>query len=325
MIENLQVLRAFAAINVVFFHIIGTAQSYGKPTHFFSALEGWGANGVDVFFVISGFMMLHTQMKRKRSVGAFYKSRLIRILPAYWLLTTVVIIAFLVAPNAFRELVVSAERALASYLFVSSLFTGETPIVLVGWTLEWEMLFYAVFGAALLFDTWKKMYFFVFLLLGLVSFASSQLIVFEFFAGMLVAYIFNNKALGTSFGVLCLLVGAMLLLLTLNQNIRQLELVRELVWGVPSFLIVLGAVHAKQVFHPVVRYLGDASYSIYLVQILALPVFYKLASVINFDINNDILSLMCLVGSVLAGIGMYAFFEKPATNFLSRKFVAYSK
>ncbi|WP_290700469.1 acyltransferase [Amphritea sp.] len=325
MIENLQVLRAFAAINVVFFHIIGTAESYGQPTHLFSVLEGWGANGVDVFFVISGFMMLHIQMKRKRSVVAFYKSRLIRVLPAYWLLTTVVILAFLVAPNAFRELIVTAERAFASYLFVSSLFTGETPIVLVGWTLEWEMLFYTVFGAALLFDTWKKIYFFVFLLLGLVSFASSQLIVFEFFAGMLVAYVFNNKRLGTNFAVLCLLVGAALLLLTINQNVRQLDLDRELIWGVPSFLIVLGAVHAKQVYHPVLRYLGDASYSIYLVQILTLPIFYKLVSVTSFDINNDILSLMCLMVSVLAGVVMFALFEKPTTDFLSRKFSAYPK
>ena len=93
-IENIQALRAFAAINVALFHIIGTAASYSQSSNYLSALEGWGSNGVDIFFVISGFIMLHTQMERRRSVIDFLKLRLIRIMPIYWLLTAFVIMLY---------------------------------------------------------------------------------------------------------------------------------------------------------------------------------------------------------------------------------------
>jgi peptidoglycan/LPS O-acetylase OafA/YrhL len=71
MINNLQILRAFAAINVVLFHIIGTSVSYGQGVVQFSFLEGWGANGVDIFFVISGFVMVYTQLKNPKSFFIF--------------------------------------------------------------------------------------------------------------------------------------------------------------------------------------------------------------------------------------------------------------
>ena len=70
-ILNLQYLRAFAAINVVLFHIIGTATSYGYKPDFFSSLEGWGQNGVDIFFVISGFVMYYIQYQKKEVVSSF--------------------------------------------------------------------------------------------------------------------------------------------------------------------------------------------------------------------------------------------------------------
>ena len=66
-INNLQILRAFAAINVVIFHIIGTSIDYGFEIDKLSLFRGWGANGVDVFFVLSGFVMLHSQLQKKRS------------------------------------------------------------------------------------------------------------------------------------------------------------------------------------------------------------------------------------------------------------------
>ena len=85
MIMNLQLLRAFAALNVVVLHTIGTADSYGYETNLISYLEGWGANGVDIFFVISGFVMLYTQLDNKKTVKDFLILRAIRIIPIYWL------------------------------------------------------------------------------------------------------------------------------------------------------------------------------------------------------------------------------------------------
>ena len=63
MIKNLQCLRAFAAINVVYFHTLLASESYGKSVSIFSIIGTWGQNGVDIFFVLSGFVMIHTQIQ----------------------------------------------------------------------------------------------------------------------------------------------------------------------------------------------------------------------------------------------------------------------
>ncbi len=89
MIVNIQYLRAFAAINVVIYHIIGTATDYGKRPEIHSFFEGWGENGVDIFFVISGFVMMHSQNINQKDTVSFIYSRLTRIVPIYWILTTV--------------------------------------------------------------------------------------------------------------------------------------------------------------------------------------------------------------------------------------------
>ena len=109
MLSNLQFLRAFAALSVVAFHTILAAASYGYETNLISSLEGWWANGVDIFFVISGFVMLYTQLESKRTVKDFLILRAIRIIPIYWLLTFTVITIYVVAPSVFREMVVTTE------------------------------------------------------------------------------------------------------------------------------------------------------------------------------------------------------------------------
>ena len=132
MLLNLQLLRAFAALNVVLFHTIGTAVSYGYETDFISYLEGWGANGVDIFFVISGFVMLYTQIDNKRTVKDFLILRAIRIIPIYWLLTLTVTAIYIAAPFLFRELIISTELVLASLGFMSMVVKGVHRLVNVG-------------------------------------------------------------------------------------------------------------------------------------------------------------------------------------------------
>ncbi|MCW1512823.1 acyltransferase family protein, partial [Acinetobacter baumannii] len=87
MINNIQALRAFAALNVVFYHIIGASISYDLPTSSFLFIKEWGQNGVDIFFVISGFIMVFIQEKNRKSSFEFIKNRVERIVPVYWLLT----------------------------------------------------------------------------------------------------------------------------------------------------------------------------------------------------------------------------------------------
>ena len=71
MISNLQFLRAFASINVVYFHTLLGSESYGKSTNILQILGGWGANGVDIFFVISGFVMIYSHIQNPKKFTNF--------------------------------------------------------------------------------------------------------------------------------------------------------------------------------------------------------------------------------------------------------------
>ena len=71
MIKNLQCLRAFAAINVVYFHTLLASESYGKLVSILTIIGTWGQNGVDIFFVLSGFVMIHTQIQKPKKFMNF--------------------------------------------------------------------------------------------------------------------------------------------------------------------------------------------------------------------------------------------------------------
>jgi exopolysaccharide production protein ExoZ len=313
MINNIQALRAFAAINVVLHHIIGTSASYSQSVDFLRYLEGWGANGVDIFFVISGFVMLHTQLLQRRSPYQFLKNRVIRIVPIYWGISLFVLILYFLLPNLFREMVITPTWAISSFLFSSSVFADKPPIVYVGWTLEWEMFFYCMFAFGLFFKSWRIQTGFVMLSISIVSFFSGEFIALEFLFGMLVAYIYRDFYLGTFKGIISFIFGCFLLLLSLSSNVLALEINRVLLWGLPSFFVVLGLLYCPQIKARLFSYLGDASYSIYLIQMLTIPAFYKLSSKFMSGLNGDLLAIFCLFLSVIFGCMIYSLIEKPAT------------
>jgi exopolysaccharide production protein ExoZ len=312
---NIQILRAFAALNVVLYHIIGTSKSYGYETQIIGFLKGWGANGVDIFFVISGFVMLYTSLANKRSVRDFLMSRAIRIIPIYWLLTIVVIALFLFWPSAFREMAITPTWVLTSFAFISNSVTGEHPIVYLGWTLEYEMMFYLVFGFSLWFRSWLVSLSVTTVALVLFAIALSNFILIEFIAGLLIAMVFTRlevKHLGRT----SLIIGSGLLLFSINDGVKDLIDSREILWGIPSVLIVYGAITTTQLNSKIGKLLGDASYSIYLIQVLSIPIFYKVISYIDFGINTDLLAIVCLLSTAIGGTLMYKVVEQPITKYL---------
>ena len=322
MILNLQFLRAFAALNVVLFHIIGTAPSYGYSTDIMKIFQDWGANGVDLFFVISGFIMLYIQFERKLTITAFIKSRIIRIVPIYWFLTILVIIMNLIFPSLFRSIHLSPEWTFASLGFVSSFVLEKNPIVHVGWTLEWEMLFYLVFGLSLGFRRWMYSVSVTVATLLLLGVLISNFILVEFIAGMFIALVIKKFGIGTGvYGRTSLLAGFFLLLLSINIEIRNIIESRVIIWGVPSALIVYGAISTAQVKSELGKLLGDASYSIYLIQFFSIPLFYKLLIYFDIRLNSDFLSLLCLFTTVIGGTLLYFVVEKPLIQFFRCKMI----
>lgn len=319
MIANIQLLRAFAAINVVIFHLIITANGYQQSTSLFNVLQGWGQNGVDIFFVISGFIMLHTQLRQPKTPWQFLRQRLIRIVPLYWLFTLLVVCLLALFPAMFRDLSLQGDWVLASFFFSAQWFTDKYPVVFVGWTLEWEMLFYLLFGCALWLKALPLMALTVTVALFGVALQSGQWMLLEFCFGMLAAWIYATRTWSVQTGLLCLLVGAWLLSLSLLPVVKDMAIDRTLSWGLPAFLLVLGAAMAPQNKTALLQRLGDASYSLYLLQILTIPACYKLSSKLLPAANPWLLAAICMLLTLLAALACHQWLEQPMLRWLRQR------
>ena len=141
-------LRGVAAMMVVWHHAAGqiAGMSAWVPWQF-------GTSGVDLFFVISGFIMVVTTSGGDVSPFDFWRKRIVRVVPLYWLLTLLMVAVAVAMPSLFKTLRVAPTTLLQSLFFVphfSRSFPGQVwPLLVPGWTLNFEMFFYAVFGASL--------------------------------------------------------------------------------------------------------------------------------------------------------------------------------
>lgn len=312
MITNIQALRAFAAINVVFVHSIDIALEYSFASSFAEVFKGWGANGVDIFFIISGFIMVFTQSKNRRSAYDFLIQRVKRIAPTYWFYCMLIVTLFVIFPSGFNRFSTDAYHALSSFFFMSRLIFERDPVVGVGWTLEYEMMFYLIFGISLIAKDSRVSYGVVGLsLIGLVFWGGARLIVLEFLLGMLIGifYIYNNenyKSRMTSLSPYIFLIGIIGLFSSLLIHI---EVNRFFKWGIPGSLIVFGLLYMRQIDSRILMLLGASSYSIYLSQSLITPAFYKAVKLFVPHANGTVLVLACAFTSILLGYLLYQLVE----------------
>ena len=331
---NLQALRAFAALNVVLFHILGTANSYGFPTHHLHFLVGWGANGVDLFFVLSGFVMvylLHKQSAKPISAGHFLLDRFTRIAPLYYFLSVVLFCSVLAFPSVFRSIAnISSIDLIASLLFLSQALGFGGPLLFDGWTLEYEMLFYFILACSLVLPFPRaRIILTPLVLLLLIIFAGLGTISLEFVFGMGIAYLFFFFKERPPFALVIFLVGIVWfcasLWLTPSTPLLNHRVIQ---FGLPSALIVYGLLGLSQMQPNSLTHLGDASYSIYLIQVFTIPAFYKLCSskvmtslialIPNPALSFDLLILLCLGFTALCGLLLHHTIERPLIQLARR-------
>jgi exopolysaccharide production protein ExoZ len=136
-----------AAWGVVGHHLVDSLNNYLARGRF-EYMPRFGSFGVEVFFVVSGYVMMLTAARRELSPGRFLVERLLRIAPPYWLLTLVAFATMTLGFHAFSLQHAGVDRLLASLLFLPWFEGGRTamPIVFPGWTLNYEMMFYALFA-----------------------------------------------------------------------------------------------------------------------------------------------------------------------------------
>ena len=315
MIENIQILRGIAAINVVLFHIIITASTYNQTTNLLLLIDNFGSSGVDIFFVISGFIITYSQSVNKKKISEFLVLRFIRIVPLYWFLTLVYSLLFFFFSSYFRERTISLELFFHSIFFISNISLTVPPVIIPGWTLEYEMIFYFLFSISLFIRKLKFIY--LLIIISLSAFILKEFKMLEFLFGVICAFIYTNYYINMKSSFILLTISIFFFLFTiLNKSF----LYNYLIWGLSSFLLVLSLIYLPQIKSKIFIFLGSASYSIYLIQIFTIPIFYKLSSKFLLILNTDIVALLCLLFSVIIGCAIYLFIEKPLIYSLKKTF-----
>ncbi|MCA8066510.1 acyltransferase family protein [Burkholderia sp. AU38729] len=315
--RNLQCARAFAALAVVGYHM---------------GVLPFGQAGVDIFFVISGFIMSVVAPREGRD---FLRKRLIRIVPLYWLTTLGVFAIAVVKPQWLNSTTASVDYLVKSLLFVP--YVKENghwgPLNLNGWTLEYEMLFYLVIAGSMWFVRARHA----------TTFAAFALALFCAYvaaggpAGEVVAHLGQPFVLELGLGVLACRVletgiagrlpgfawlaaaaaalAAIPLAADLSGTLAGFE--RVFWWGVPACVLIVAAValdlRGWTIRSPTLARLGDASYSIYLLHPYVIGAANKIVDArLDTGTGSGTAAVLATLAAVCAcGYACHAWIERP--------------
>lgn len=337
-ITGIQILRFVAAYLVVLMHATqAVALRLGNDPHSY-----WktGSVGVDIFFVISGFIMESMAGGREApglrgrltAAREFLKRRLVRIVPMYWLATFAKVAIVAIVPSLALRSSLDLQHLLASLFFVPTLAPWGLiePALPVGWTLNFEMLFYLVFTLGIAFGLPRLgTLLVVFAVLAwaarlwpdshaLAFFGRS--ILFEFALGVVIAIGYRHYGFRRPLvGIACAATGSILIAGGIHDVISD----RFLSWGLCAALIVFGLLNLEPVLkgNPLARHLaryGDSSYSTYLFHTFIVPAMAILLGLAGIaDRMAGLLAI--LVAVFLACEAFHYAVEKPLIRFFKRQ------
>jgi exopolysaccharide production protein ExoZ len=340
MIYNVHLLRVAAALAVVYFHITSDAG--------FNLRLACGTFGVDIFFVVSGFIIAYIGA---RSPDRFLVRRLIRIVPFYWSATLSVFCVAWLFPQLLRQTRADVPHLLYSLAFIphETPYSGMFPTLLLGWTLNYEMYFYLLFAVALLVSrrlaplVCSGLLVVIMLAITLSGTQNESIlfysrpIVFEFIFGIAVYYavtLFDRRAdeLRDVRWLKWLLVAstAAAAIFIVVQGLRSgFGLPRYLASGVPALIIVAGAILIERIFgiqakNKATFLLGESSYILYLIHPYIIYGVLRLvvgpASGFGPATIGLLLLALLVLPSVIAVV-IHLWFEKPVMDFLRRLLV----
>jgi exopolysaccharide production protein ExoZ len=317
MLVQLQYLRAIAALMVVYFHAILQLAKVNPAIDATSFI--YGETGVDIFFVLSGFVMWLTTSGRNMTSVDFARKRVKRIVPLYWLATLFSAAVALIAPSLLKSTAFDLPHLTASLLFMPWINpvdpTMIAPVIVPGWTLNYEMFFYFVFALLLpiredyrlpaLFGAFAAILIVCHLLPETTATKFyGEPIILEFLGGVVLGWLYVQKLLlPQRWAWLLLAVGFAFLFI--NEDLVRPE-DRYYAWGIPAVFIVYSAISIDFSKLPFIRwlnYLGDASYEIYITHAFTLAFLRIIAN--HFPIGAlqqpVIFVILCLVLSSIVG------------------------
>jgi len=342
--ESLEMIRALAALSVVFFHtqIIFTARTGVIP---FGGVFGAGSRGVDLFFVLSGFIIAYIHagdVGRPGRVRHYFYSRFVRIYPSVWIATLLALTVYLIGfggPDKADKL--QPWSIGASFLLLPQ--HGDA-LVNVTWSLKYEIFFYLLFALAILrrgIGLWLILLWQALVLMVYVagrqlewSWVSFYLrpIVLEFGLGLISAWIVINRArfapLQNRFFVSAMLAFGVTVFvaaeLTQAYAPSELEAVPDfLVFGLSAAVIVVSlAIVDIQRRYTVPRFLvmlGGASYSIYLVHFSTISLLAAFLTKGNRVPMNDAVFLGVALVGIAFGLLFHQWIDRPIHRFLRKR------
>jgi len=328
LLANIQMLRAVAALLVLLHHALPHYEVMGGEIGWIKTLSQWGFVGVDIFFIISGYIMAYTTFNKPRTATQakrFLKHRLFRIYLGYWpFLLMMALILYKKDPQHLYEL-----DWLGSFLLTQ---TDMFKLILpVSWSLSYELYFYFLFTLTL-FIPIPRLYRIIpavtlaMLMLTLylyqhplapASFFYSPFLL-EFFAGVLL-YMYKERLMRLWMVPVALLVALFAYQYGIVHETRN-GLLRIATFGTGAAMVVLLALilehHALYKAGRVPVAIGNASYTLYLSHLIILELFYYAGLRTLFSSPTNaftplaglvVIVLLCITFSLL----YYRYVEKP--------------
>jgi exopolysaccharide production protein ExoZ len=325
-IITVQYLRAVAASLVVLHHALATPAL--APYY----VRQFGTYGVDLFFVISGYIMWSTTANGQRGPLKFWAARIVRIVPLYWFFTTLFVAIALLLPAAVFHAALEPLHVLKSYLFIPAEHPRLGyiwPVYVLGWTLNYEMFFYFVFGLCL-FVPHRAMrlaalvaVLVLLVFIGLlvqprdaIGITYTNPILLEFAAGAVLARVTRHLHDAAS-GIGWALISGAIIWLVIAYSLEKLP---DPIYAhaVPAAAMLAGAL----VLEPLARrrpiflgvFFGDASYSLYLSHPFVQRVWYF---VLEKALGSTsvavaaIFSVSAVIVGLAGGAACYLLVEKP--------------
>lgn len=315
-ILGIQYARGCAAIFIVIYHSMRKGMLLNLNEFEFSI----GAMSVPFFFIVSGFIMAYIQSNREGGFIEFIKNRIIRIIPLYYLFTTIILFIYLIKPH----LVYYSHHPTISIFGSYTLYPVHDTSMLLnpGWTLRPELTFYLIFGLSLTFFK-KYTHALDFVILSSITLSTSTLFfsneIFSAYADYLYIFAFGVLIyrLSSRFNILSffskkififIFFGLLCFVLSINQEANVLSVT------IMSLFFISIVANEKNINHNNViakffYLLGGASYSIYLTHVFSIGLISFLFTRYHFSsISFNLLSISL---SIFVGVLSYRMVEIP--------------
>jgi exopolysaccharide production protein ExoZ len=331
-----------ASLMIVLFHAhsIALKQATAGGEAFFQA-PVWWYSCIELFFTMSGFLMIHMSRNlygSAKGVKNFAVRRAVRTPPLYWVYTLLITGIFLVQPSLSAEGPIDLRTFLASIFFYPD---ARSPVIAIGWTLNYEIFFYTIIGLSIFLPFahgWKMA---VAILITLVTIGRvfelntnpwatwTDPLLLDFVIGIIVAVIYYQGISLSKLGaVLC--VGIGFFLIGSYESIQNFDVTRAATMGVGMGLILAAATWQEKPlvlgkYAPLVTLLSQQTYTMYLCHILVLKgvqlVYFPVLTYFGFagfGVNIGYIAVGTLATLVISRI-LYFIIEKPLTEYLRQQ------